>query len=895
MKKQVSLLIALIMICTAVISAIPLSAVADSAGKMTWTLYDEAEKALPIGAEGKTDFSSSVFSFENSGSGSLAPVDWGVNDAGVLTLGNEKRLNNTAKDWKSTITIKENGMTVNSVSKYDAVKVVFTAPTNGTYALIPVSTDKSGQSAYATGYSNHIRVYTDSATLFSTTVLTAPDAKGYTEYFTQNGETWLNLAKGEKLYVEINPNKASNVASNPSNPSGGYLATLNFIVSLEATAGNEVIVNKSYSIKDEINGFIPKTGYEITLNGTNSTVGETATSVKNDTYYKYQFNNDAVSTAPTNARYSMEYYAPVWGSKAWGNAPIFKTNATLDSFHYADSNYNVTWYDANINKNTGLVTTKTNGVNLRWRVAFTAPEGGDYFIDLSAVTANDKANQRAKFKIYTSSNTDETTFDLISEDKAVYIGDFYAERTNVLYPCEDGLIPVTLKAGEKLYFESQFYKGSSEYTGGMTLTYNLTMHKGSATKNIPNDKLTLNTTVAQNKAVGNTFTLTATGVSGATSGTDIKWRSTNPAVATVDGTVDNNGNIIGNVKIVGNGTCDIIAYNEYTEVKCRVSTSAIATPSSVSITNGSAITMNPYDIIKLSISPSAENFVNVKWSSSDPDVIDVLSDGTLVFRDFGKKEVTITVNADSKTATCKVTPSSHTHTPSGVYKQAKAPNCTEEGIEVMTCTECNKAVASRAIPAKGHTYYTDDLGNRKGVVTVYPTVGVGGVMTYTCKICGAEDNDRIAAGILDTVVLTKAPTKLYFEVGETLDTTGLVVSLTYKNNSYVTDITDFKGIAFTYDFSKEAENVPVKFKYQGTELTFYVTVQNNDNPYIGDADGDGDIDGDDLVLLMKAVAGASDPIKFFNADINGDKTLDVIDAQLLKQCIDGYKNTEYFK
>jgi hypothetical protein len=51
---------------------------------------------------------------------------------------------------------EENGMTVNTASKYDQVRIVFTAPTNGTYALIPVSTDKSGQSAYATGNSNYM-------------------------------------------------------------------------------------------------------------------------------------------------------------------------------------------------------------------------------------------------------------------------------------------------------------------------------------------------------------------------------------------------------------------------------------------------------------------------------------------------------------------------------------------------------------------------------------------------------------------------------------------------------------------------------------------------------------------------------------------------------------------
>lgn len=887
MKKQISLLLALIMICTAVISAIPLSAVANSTGKMTWTLYDEVEKALPVGVEGKTDFGGSVFSIENSGSGSLAPVDWGVNNAGVLTLGNKDRLNNTSKDWKSTITIKENGVTVNSVSKYDAVKFVFTAPTNGTYSLIPVSTDKNGQSAYATGYSNHMRIFTDEATYFSTTVLTTPDEKGYTEYFTQNGETWLNLAKGEKLYIEINPNKSSNVASNPSNPSGGYLLTLNFVVSLEATVGNEVVVTDSYPIKDGINEFIPSSAYEITLNGADTTVGETAAAVKTgETYYKYSKKDNTGSVTPTDAIYSMEVYAPLWGSKAWSSAPIFKTNATLNSFHYPDSNYNVTWYDANINKNTGLVTTKTNGINLLWRIAFTAPEDGDYFIDLSAVTANDKANQRAKFKIYTSSNTDETTKDLISEDKAVYIGDFYAERTNVLYPCEDGMIPVTLKAGEKLYFETQFFTGASQYMGGMTLTYNLTMHKGSAAKNIPNDKITLSSTTVQNKKANDTFTLTATGVAGATSGTTIKWRSTNPAVATVDSE--------GNVEVVANGTCDIIAYNEYTEAKCRVSTSAITIPESVSITNGTEITMNSYDIIKLGIDPGAENFVNIKWSSSNPDVIDVLNDGTLVFRDFGDA-VTITVNADSKTATCKVKPSNHTHTPSGTYKQTKAPTCTEEGIEVMSCTECNRAVSSKTIPANGHDFSTG------GVITVYPTVGVGGVMTYTCNICKAEKNERMPAGILKDVVITKLPNRLCFETGEILDTTGMVVSVSYTNYDeddavqFTTDITDFKGVAFDYDFAKEDENVPVKFKYQGKEFTFYVTVQNNDNPYIGDADGDGDIDGDDLVLLMRVVAGSSDPIRFFNADINSDKVLDVLDAQLLKQFIDGHKNTEYFK
>jgi hypothetical protein len=880
------------MICTAVISAIPLSAVADSTGKMTWTLYDEAEKALPVGVEDETDFSGSVFTVENKASGSFAPVEWGVNDAGVLKLGNKDRLNNTAKDWKSSVTVKENGMTVNTASKYDQVRIVFTAPTNGTYALIPVSTDKSGQSAYATGNSNYMSIYTDSATYFSTTVLTAPDTKGYTEYFTQNGETWVNLAKGEKLYVEINSGKASNAASNPSNPSGGYLLTLNFIVSLEATTGNEVVIKDSYPIKDYINEFIPKTGYEIALNGADSTVGETATSVKKDTYYRYQFNNDAVSTAPTNSRYSMECYAPTWGSKTWGNAPIFKTNATLDSFHFADGNYNVTWYDANINKTTGLVTTKIEGIGLRWRAVFTAPTDGDYFIDLSAVTANDKTNQRAKFKIYTSSNLDETTKDLISEDKAVYIGDFYAERANTLYPCEDGFIPVALKAGEKLYFESQFFTGASQYTGGMTLTYNLTMHKGSSTKNIPNDKLTLNTTSVGSKTVGNTFALTAIGVSGATSGKDIKWRSTNPAVATVDSK--------GNVKIEGNGTCDIIAYNEYTETKCRVSTSAITIPESVSILDGTEIildgteiTMNPYDIIDLNIKKE-EKFINVSWSSSNPNVIDVLNDGTLVFRDFGDA-VTITVNADGKTATCKVTPSNHTHTPSGTYKQVKAPNCTEEGIEVMSCTECNRAVSSKTIPANGHDF------SKGGVITVYPTVGVGGVMTYTCNICKAEKNERMPAGILKDVVITKLPNRLCFETGEILDTTGMVVSVSYTNYDeddavqFTTDITDFKGVAFDYDFAKEDENVPVKFKYQGKEFTFYVTVQNNDNPYIGDADGDGDIDGDDLVLLIRVVAGSSDPIRFFNADINSDKVLDVLDAQLLKQFIDGHKNTEYFK
>lgn len=885
MKKQISLLLALIMICTTVMSVLPLSAVAGSTDKVTWTLYEEAEKALPgnTGSDGKTDFSASAISFESNSKGSFAPLSAGSNKNGLITLGDEKLLENTIKGWKSSIVVRENGLLVNSASKYDTVRIAFTAPTNGTYSLTPVATDKNGASAYSGSHSNHIRVYTTAKEYFATTVLPTPDAKGYTEYFTQNGETWLNMAKGDKLYIEINPNKASNAATNPGNPSGGYVCVLNFIVSLEATTGNEVVVNKSYPIKDYINEFIPKTGYEITLDGSASTVGETATSVKKDTYYKYQVNGEADSTLPENAMYSVEY--PSWAGNLWNTAAIFKTTDTLDSFHFADSSYNVTWYDTNINKTTGLVTTKTNGVNLRWRTVFTAPAGGDYFIDLSAVTANDKTNQRAKFKIYTSSNVDETTKDLISEDKAVYIGDFYAKRTNVLYPCEDGMIPVTLNSGEKLYFETQFFSGASEYTGGLTLTYNLTMHRGSSAKNIPNDKITLSATTVQNKAKNDTFTLTATGVAGATSGTDIKWRSTDPAVATVDSK--------GNVEIAGNGTCDIIAYNEYTETKCRVSTGTISIPASVSILNGPEITMNPYDIIKLEIADK-DKFVNIKWSSSNSDVIDVLSDGTLVFKDFGSA-VTITVNADGKTATCKVTPSSHTHSPAGIMNEIKAPTCTEQGIRGELCETCNRVIKAESIPAKGHDF------SKGGVITVYPTVGVGGVMTYTCRICKAEKNERMPAGIFKSVEITKNPNRLYFEVGEELDTTGLVVSIFYKNYDsddavqFTTDITDFKGIAFNYDFSEKGENIPVKFKYQGTELTFYVTVQNNDNPYIGDADGDGDIDNDDLVLLMKSVAGSSDPIRFFNADINSDKVLDVLDAQLLKQYIDGNKNTEYFK
>ena len=71
-----------------------------------------------------------------------------------------------------------------------------------------------------------------------------------------------------------------------------------------------------------------------------------------------------------------------------------------------------------------------------------------------------------------------------------------------------------------------------------------------------------------------------------------------------------------------------------------------------------------------------------------------------------------------------------------VTKVATEATCTETGVSVITCENCDYA-ATDVIPVKDHSYDA-------GVETEEATCQVEGVMTFTCADCGATKTDVIA-------------------------------------------------------------------------------------------------------------------------------------------------------
>ncbi len=91
---------------------------------------------------------------------------------------------------------------------------------------------------------------------------------------------------------------------------------------------------------------------------------------------------------------------------------------------------------------------------------------------------------------------------------------------------------------------------------------------------------------------------------------------------------------------------------------------------------------------------------------------------------------------------------------------AQAPGCVDEGwAAYQTCASCPYTTYT-AVPPTGHSY--DD-----GVITVAPTETTPGVLTYTCKQCGATKTKRlprVGATVPDDIDFTDPASADRFEI-----------------------------------------------------------------------------------------------------------------------------------
>lgn len=186
-----------------------------------------------------------------------------------------------------------------------------------------------------------------------------------------------------------------------------------------------------------------------------------------------------------------------------------------------------------------------------------------------------------------------------------------------------------------------------------------------------------------------------------------------------------------------------------------------------------------------------------------------------------------------------------------------APTCTEQGYTTHTCKDCGNSYKDTYTAALGHSYSYK--------VTKEPTVSAAGTLTGTCSKCSGSTTvtlpklsttdytysvikessyteagtgrytwktttygtfhfdvtlDKLAAE-LTRIEIASNPTKTVYQIGETLDTTGLCLKATYSDGSAKTITGGFTTSGFD---SSSAGEKTVTVSFNGKTAAFTVTV-----------------------------------------------------------------------
>ena len=257
------------------------------------------------------------------------------------------------------------------------------------------------------------------------------------------------------------------------------------------------------------------------------------------------------------------------------------------------------------------------------------------------------------------------------------------------------------------------------------------------------------------------------------------------------------------------------------------------------------------------------------------------------------------------------------------------PNCTQEGREERWCTNCYEFTESRSVPVTNNHNWTPWYTSKS------PDFGIEGENRRDCYRCGEFEIETIPPlEVPDENAPQIIVSNVNGHTGDTVTVTvdlknnpgfaGMNAYLTYsdglilrevQNSTHLTftndvtmvwdGISDYTGdselLKLTFDISESAEIgehfVKVNFieaytseldNVTFTPVTGYVNVVDYD---YGDANGDGEINTKDIILIRRYVA-AKDPITGIStievstgADANGDGEINTKDIILVRRYV----------
>ena len=291
----------------------------------------------------------------------------------------------------------------------------------------------------------------------------------------------------------------------------------------------------------------------------------------------------------------------------------------------------------------------------------------------------------------------------------------------------------------------------------------------------------------------------------------VTWSSRNTSVATVSSD--------GTVKAVGYGTTVITAktVNGLTS-NCTVTVNPIAvTGVSLNKTSLSFTGTGSSQTLTATVSPSNATNKTLTWSSSNTSVATV-SNGVVKAVGFGTATITAKSN-NGKTASCSVTV--NPIQPTGI--KATPETSTLYGLNgtvklsanVMPSNATNKAVTWSSRNTSVATVSSDGTVKAVGYGTTVITATTVNGLTSNCTINVKKEE-------VTALSIATQPSKTSYYVGDTLNTAGLSLKVTY-NNGTVKTISS--GFTCTPTALSTAGAQTVTVNYGGKTATFTVSVE----------------------------------------------------------------------
>lgn len=161
-----------------------------------------------------------------------------------------------------------------------------------------------------------------------------------------------------------------------------------------------------------------------------------------------------------------------------------------------------------------------------------------------------------------------------------------------------------------------------------------------------------------------------------------------------------------------------------------------------------------------------------------------------------------------------------------------------------------------------------------------------GVQTITITSGDFTTTFTVTVGIkLESIKISKLPNKTKYYIGESIDISGMELTLVYTDGSE-TVVTE--GFAITGFDSDTVGEKTITVTYGAFSQTFVVVVNDKNAVKSGDINNDGNINNKDLGLLMQHLNNWDVEIVTDAADVNGDGSVNNKDYGLLMQYLNNW-------